>query len=423
MNPKTEEVLIITLAIVILVATYVIIDPSITGLAILEPSFTLNDNIINNNGIQLKQHNLTETWTTNQTYYYTLTFAEENGGDKLTEISQLDSSFVELDTQDILKIKFNNVLQDQDKLNLFLSRADQRTMYVCDFNTESSCENQTIYTTLNYPGVEGNYQVTLDLPSSTDQMAIYSADGKLKFDYINASHLEITEHQNITYYYNSDSIESDVIQPENLHKWDIFTADYTLNNQIINFYYKTNQDYIEFTPPYNFSEIDSETLQFKLTLNSDNSSTPIINNLTINYIIIPPCQENWICNNWTQCINETQTRICTDLNECGTQENKPEEIQNCTEPPQENSPPPNPPSSGKPSTTRYSSQPAAVAQPAKTTNIQTKTVSQPITLKSTPEPEITQPAPKPKIKIIGNSIGFSYLAFLSFLLYRRRRKL
>ncbi|MFW6233166.1 MAG: hypothetical protein ACOC3Z_00725 [Nanoarchaeota archaeon] len=41
------------------------------------------------------------------------------------------------------------------------------------------------------------------------------------------------------------------------------------------------------------------------------------------------CTEDWECENWSECINETQTRECVDLNECGTIENKPSIERDC----------------------------------------------------------------------------------------------
>lgn len=41
------------------------------------------------------------------------------------------------------------------------------------------------------------------------------------------------------------------------------------------------------------------------------------------------CTEDWICGNWSDCINSTQTRTCEDANDCGTEEDKPEESQEC----------------------------------------------------------------------------------------------
>jgi len=42
------------------------------------------------------------------------------------------------------------------------------------------------------------------------------------------------------------------------------------------------------------------------------------------------CKENWICTDWFECFNGKQKRTCVDLNNCGTEENKPTTIRNCT---------------------------------------------------------------------------------------------
>lgn len=42
------------------------------------------------------------------------------------------------------------------------------------------------------------------------------------------------------------------------------------------------------------------------------------------------CVENWDCNEWSLCENGAQIRVCTDLNNCGTDEDKPDEEQSCT---------------------------------------------------------------------------------------------
>ena len=42
------------------------------------------------------------------------------------------------------------------------------------------------------------------------------------------------------------------------------------------------------------------------------------------------CEENWNCGEWSKCINNSQARICTDLNSCGTAANKPVETQICS---------------------------------------------------------------------------------------------
>lgn len=41
------------------------------------------------------------------------------------------------------------------------------------------------------------------------------------------------------------------------------------------------------------------------------------------------CKEKWTCTDWSECVDEKQTRTCFDLNECGTEKNKPKEEQKC----------------------------------------------------------------------------------------------
>ena len=43
----------------------------------------------------------------------------------------------------------------------------------------------------------------------------------------------------------------------------------------------------------------------------------------------PVCSESWICSEWASCLNNMQLRACTDLNHCGTFNEKPEEQQDC----------------------------------------------------------------------------------------------
>ena len=41
------------------------------------------------------------------------------------------------------------------------------------------------------------------------------------------------------------------------------------------------------------------------------------------------CEEDWECGNWSECIDGEKERQCTDLNSCGTEEEKPKEIETC----------------------------------------------------------------------------------------------
>jgi len=41
------------------------------------------------------------------------------------------------------------------------------------------------------------------------------------------------------------------------------------------------------------------------------------------------CEERWVCSEWSECVNGIQTRVCRDVNECGTEKNKPLTSQPC----------------------------------------------------------------------------------------------
>ena len=45
------------------------------------------------------------------------------------------------------------------------------------------------------------------------------------------------------------------------------------------------------------------------------------------------CTEEWTCTSWSDCVDNIQTRTCTDNNDCGTIANKPAESQVCEPPP------------------------------------------------------------------------------------------
>ena len=46
-------------------------------------------------------------------------------------------------------------------------------------------------------------------------------------------------------------------------------------------------------------------------------------------VIGEECTPDWNCTEWSNCENETQTRNCSDINECGINTNKPSENQTC----------------------------------------------------------------------------------------------
>ncbi|MFH1802337.1 MAG: 6-bladed beta-propeller [archaeon] len=43
----------------------------------------------------------------------------------------------------------------------------------------------------------------------------------------------------------------------------------------------------------------------------------------------PSCEENWTCTDWSECVDEIRSRVCTDENGCGAELDKPLEVLDC----------------------------------------------------------------------------------------------
>lgn len=92
----------------------------------------------------------------------------------------------------------------------------------------------------------------------------------------------------------------------------------------------------------NLDDIKSDKeIQKNIPINTESSSTgPVEEPVETEEIIeeppqdpvqepLPECVESWSCSDWSECIENIQTRNCIDDNLCGTEENKTEESQSC----------------------------------------------------------------------------------------------
>ncbi len=85
---------------------------------------------------------------------------------------------------------------------------------------------------------------------------------------------------------------------------------------------------------HKFEVTGDDYYDLSVTLNSINSTSDKAN-LTIKTISeeviveTEECTPDWNCTEWSDCINGTKTRTCTDLNTCGTDEDKPDESKAC----------------------------------------------------------------------------------------------
>jgi hypothetical protein len=76
----------------------------------------------------------------------------------------------------------------------------------------------------------------------------------------------------------------------------------------------------------NSNEEDEENNEEETTITIPESEPVITND------IIEICTPNWQCSDWSECVNETQTRTCEDVNNCGTEDGRPALLQSCTLP-------------------------------------------------------------------------------------------
>lgn len=74
---------------------------------------------------------------------------------------------------------------------------------------------------------------------------------------------------------------------------------------------------------------DDGVYDIQIKLEGIENGVPRIFIKKINEVVGVVCIENWNCTGWSNCVNDFQTRICTDLNDCVTTENKPDEETTC----------------------------------------------------------------------------------------------
>ena len=53
------------------------------------------------------------------------------------------------------------------------------------------------------------------------------------------------------------------------------------------------------------------------------------------FIVVDSCESNWICTQWTECVNNVQRRTCIDTNECEDESTKPDTTRSCEQTPDE----------------------------------------------------------------------------------------
>lgn len=293
MNSKTEEILVISLAFVILIASAFIINPSLTGYVVFAPEFSYNTSLINTTDGYSLLPTIQTTAITNTTEYASqITSAVYDGHDKTSQLQTLENGVVEADKSKILDIAFERELKNNDKIIMYVKDNQDTYIYLCPASILCSSPG---YGSINYPGQEGYYTITIsNLETPTNIFNIgHTAEAKIKFDYIYATYTETSSTNTTTIIYpESAALITNFIEPSNLSSFGLLEKTEELNSQSILYEYTTDDTNYNIISDFNLSYINSGKIKFRITLQSDTTNTPILKNLTLNYYTIEPPTES-----------------------------------------------------------------------------------------------------------------------------------
>lgn len=290
--------------------------------------YTYNSSAISLNGTAQLMLIVTTTSTIiNETNESSLLFATEyEDGDtanRTNKVNSLGSGNVQLDDGKIvLEVILDTQLQNNDLLSLYILSGTDASgrIYVC--NDSSGCGSSE-YGSLSLPSSisAGWYNLTLSgMSSATNTLFIDSPD-KIKIDmvkgYKKSNRTEITMTNS---YPLSSSIETADFQPSNWKSWGVLSKVEQLNGQTTHYYYSTNSGstWTAVSANLNVSTVAGNTVRFKIELNSNTTSTPVVDALSIVYSTQQPCTESWDTQYGSCLKNDTKLKYYTDSNECGT---------------------------------------------------------------------------------------------------------
>lgn len=308
-------------------------EPSVTGLVVYEITehtkqwdftnpneYTYDTSLINITGVNLIGNvEIIKVEDYSYENYY-VTEAIYNGNDKTSQISSIDNNHITADKDKILNVIFDNELNNNDIISLYIKESDISDIYLCDYNT--SCDSPG-YGLINYDGGSGWYNITIsELNTPVDRFNIDPIHVKIDYIYVTRFINNSYDLLNITYP-DSAVIDTQDLIVSNFDRWGVLTV----NGNNIDYYYSTDGNSWNLIEDFNLIYVNSNTIRLRVNLTQDS----ILNSLSLKYFTSVACNEDWECTNWpTSCYeNETQIRSCVDNNACGSEDNKPNLTRTC----------------------------------------------------------------------------------------------
>lgn len=339
MNLK-EGIIILSIILISVISIYYYQNSSITGLAIYENhekiwyfndsnNYNFDENInFSDNEIKLKA-NIEDISLVNESLIQNnITQTIYGGNNKLSLVNNKDDDWLTVNKYKSLDITFNRTLKNNDIIEFYLNGDKNVDIFLCNFSNFCSSLG---YGLISYNQIPGYYNITINnLKEDRNSFRIAHTE-TFRIDYITAYNKEIINYSetNVTYT-NAGVIETEDFESGDLYSIGLFNADEELNGQSINYSYSTDQgfnwSYIQNGD--NLSLFNTSSIKFKSELNSNGVESPVLRSITLQYIT-SICEENWECSNWSECVANKSARTCTDINNCGTENNKSLMEMNC----------------------------------------------------------------------------------------------
>jgi len=248
-----------------------------------------------------------------------ITKALYDPSDKTSKIQSKDDDKFEVNKNNLFNLVFDNKLNNGDIISFYIDDGDQGDVYLCDYGNDCSSPG---YGLVNFGGNEGWFNITISGLSSPKDTFNINPDKGMKFDYIKAASIDITEHSSTNVSYpKSASVETKDISIASLSSYLNFHKNELLNGQNISYHYSldSGSSWNAIPQNNNLSEISvsSGKIRIKANIAANGSETPIIYDFAVSYLT-QICNEDWNLT-YSECLrNNTQLKYYVDKNECGT---------------------------------------------------------------------------------------------------------
>jgi PGF-pre-PGF domain-containing protein len=205
---------------------------------------------------------------------------------------------------------FSDIKREKGMVNMTINRIDGNT--TSNFSITKTEDIAIRKLSINVLNTVSNVKLVITKLSSLPPTISHNIDGKV-YHYININHENINDTDInktiIRFAVNKTWLNDNNVNSSNisLYRWE----EYRWNELPVTFFY---QDAFEIL-------YEAESPGFSVFIIGTSGGSGEISE--------GACTESWSCTEWSVCVNSTQTRTCTDSNDCGTTVDKPAESQEC----------------------------------------------------------------------------------------------